>query len=273
MKSNSLIFRLFLIILLLTAWVFPALAASKSDRAKEKRWEEQIVDSLLVGEAVRLKAGNTTFLALYAEPTVDHSKGAVILLHGIGAHPAWPDVIEPLRMQLPEHGWYTLSLQMPILPNGRKDTDYPPLFPEVPARIQAGVDFLKSKGITNIVLAGHSLGAAMASYYLSTAPDRAVKTFVILSGGSGVPGDRRMDSLANFKHIRNINIIDVFGSEDRESVFKQLLSRKTVAKEVDKGRYLILKIKGANHFYRGRQKVLVQDLNTLLTEGMGGGLN
>jgi hypothetical protein len=90
MKSNSLIFRLFLI-LLLTAWVFPSLAASKSDRAKEKRWEEQIVDSLLVGEAVKLKAGDTTFLALYAEPATDRTKGAVILLHGIGAHPAWPD--------------------------------------------------------------------------------------------------------------------------------------------------------------------------------------
>jgi pimeloyl-ACP methyl ester carboxylesterase len=272
MKSNSLIFRLFLI-LLLTAWVFPSLAASKSDRAKEKRWEEQIVDSLLVGEAVKLKAGDTMFLALYAEPATDQSKGAVILLHGIGAHPAWPDVIDPLRMQLPEHGWYTLSLQMPILANGKKDSDYSPLFPEVPARIQAGVDFLKSRGITNIVLAGHSLGAAMASYYLSTLPDQAVKTFVILSGGSGVPGDKRMDSLANFKQIHNMNIVDVFGSEDREQIFKQLLSRKAVAREAHKGHYKILQIKGANHFYRGRQTVLVEELNTRLTQDMKVGLH
>ena len=189
MKSHTLLKKI-VILLLLAAWTFPSLAGSKSDRAKEGRWEAQIDDSLLVGEAVKLASGDTRFLALYAKPSSKPSKGAVILLHGRGAHPAWPDVIEPLRMQLPDLGWQTLSLQMPILANDKQDADYPPLFPEVPARIQAGVDFLKHQGVRNIVIAGHSLGATMASYYLSASPDRTVKTFVILSGGPGVAGDK-----------------------------------------------------------------------------------
>jgi len=96
-------------------------AASLSDRAKEARWERQIAPDLMVGDAVKLKAAGVEFLALYAAPSAKESKGAVIILHGNGVHPAWPDVIEPLRTQLPEHGWHTLSLQMPILQNGAKE--------------------------------------------------------------------------------------------------------------------------------------------------------
>jgi hypothetical protein len=108
-------FKYLLLIPLLFA--FTANAASESELAKEKRWEEQIVPSIMIGEDVKLTAHSVEFLALYAEPTTEQQKGAVILLHGIGVHPAWPDVIEPLRMELPEYGWHTLSLQMPILGN------------------------------------------------------------------------------------------------------------------------------------------------------------
>ena len=239
-------------------------AASKSDQYKEKRWESQIVDSLLVGEAIKLREHGNEFLGLYAKANSDNAKGAVILLHGQGAHPAWPDVIEPLRMELPEHGWHTLSLQMPILGNDAKETEYSPLFAEVPDRIQAGVEFLKSKGINNIVVAGHSLGATMGSYYLSMSPDQAVKTFVILSGGSRLDGDEKMDSLMNFKRIRNVHIIDVYGGEDNEGVYKQLISRTAISQDLHKNYYHNLKIKGANHFYRGKQVELIEALDKQL---------
>lgn len=133
MMAASLTSKYLLLIPLLFA--FTANAASKSDFAKEKRWEEQIVPSIMVGEEVKLTADGVEFLALYAEPTTEQQKGGVILLHGIGVHPAWPDVIEPLRMELPEYGWHTLSLQMPILGNEAENKDYAPLFAEVPARI------------------------------------------------------------------------------------------------------------------------------------------
>ena len=242
------------------------LAASKSDLAKEKRWEAQIVDSLLVGEGIKLNANGTDFLALYAKPSTQSGTRAVILLHGIGVHPAWPEVIDPLRMQLPDHGWHTLSLQMPILHNEATDVDYPPLFPEVLSRIQAGVDFLKSKGINHIVLAGHSLGSSMALSYLANKPDGTVKAVAILSGGGGVPGDKYADSLATFQKISNVEIIDVYGSMDHENVFKQLISRKSIGMKKHKQHYHVLKIEGANHFYRDRQDELVEALNKKLLQ-------
>jgi dienelactone hydrolase len=246
------------LVLSLSAFLLNANAASKSDRAKEKRWEEQIVPSIMVGDAIKLNADGVKFLALYTEPSTDKAKGAVIIMHGIGVHPAWPDVIEPLRMELPEYGWHTLSLQMPILENEAEDKDYPPVFPEVPSRIQAGVDFLKSKGVSTIVISGHSMGSAMASYYLASARDSLVKAYVIMGGGPGTPGDERADSLENFKKIKTINILDIYGSEDSKLVTKSIKKRGPIGKKVHGDRYQIIKIDGANHFYHGKQNELLK---------------
>ena len=81
-----------------------------SDLEKEKRWSQQIVDALLVGEAVQLDADGTAFLGIYTEASEGAGDRAVILLHGIGAHPDWPEITNPLRSELPEHGWSSLLL-------------------------------------------------------------------------------------------------------------------------------------------------------------------
>ena len=49
---------------------------------------------------------------------------------------------------------------------------------------------MKARGIKKIAIAGHSLGAAMASYYLVANPDPAVKAVAITSGGPGLPHGR-----------------------------------------------------------------------------------
>lgn len=258
----------FLLVMVFSFLISSASASSKSDLAKEKRWEEQIVPGLLVGEPVKLNADGTEFLALYAEPSTDKGRGAVIILHGIGVHPAWPDVIDPLRMNLPDHGWYTLSLQMPVLGNEAEDTDYPPLFPEVPLRIQAGVDYLKNKGITTIVICGHSLGSSMASYYMASHRDPAVKAYISVSGGPGVPGDQRMDTLGNVKKITDAKILDLYGSEDVERVLDNIAKRAPVARMRHGEKYLLEKIDGANHFYQGKQDELVKSVSEWLNKSV-----
>lgn len=251
-------FYMLLIAPLFALITVPVQAASLSDRAKEKRWEQQIVPDLMVGDAIKLNAGGVNFLALYTPPANGKSKGAVIILHGNGVHPAWPAVIEPLRTELPEHGWHTLSLQMPILPNGAVDKDYIPLFPEVPARIQTGVDFLKKKGIKHIVLTGHSLGTTMATYYLADARDPVVDTLVLISGGPGVITDRRMNEVVNLGRVRGVSVLDIYGTEDFPYVVDTVIKRKTLDLEKNGGHYTSLAIKGADHFYRDAEPALVQ---------------
>ena len=132
------------LIILLFYLITPVLHAS--DLAKEKRWADQIVDALITGDAEWLPVGNLKVLAIYTPSEIEPARGATIILHGIGVHPDWPDVIHPLRTRLPEAGWATLSLQMPILPNEASDIDYLPLLPEVAPRIDAAIDFLQAQG-------------------------------------------------------------------------------------------------------------------------------
>lgn len=260
MNSSTRLYQS-LIYFSLSLFLITANAASKSDQAKEKRWEQQIVPSILVGEDIHLKGDGISFLALYAEPTSDQVNGAVILIHGDGVHPAWPDVIDPLRMQLPDNGWHTLSLQMPVLHNDAKDAEYSPLYPEVLGRIQAGVDFLKAKGIHNIVLAAHSGGATMASYYMASHKDPAIKIFAIISGGFNLTSDAYMDSIEHFKKIKDVRIVDIYGSEDVQSVFDLIQKRNVLSIKMHKGQYQQIKVEGANHFYVGKQDALVTALS------------
>ena len=87
-------------LLSLLAVLFAPVEASNSDIAKEGRWAEQVEDGLLDGDVVWLDDGKgQQFLGVLTEGDVDSGR-AVLLVHGIGVHPNWPDVIYPLRAGL-----------------------------------------------------------------------------------------------------------------------------------------------------------------------------
>lgn len=258
--SLNLLYKTGLFILSAVLLSAPALA---SDSAKEKRWQTQIVDSLMVGEAITLQAGTTDFLALYAESTTPKTRGGIILLHGIGVHPAWPDVIEPLRTELPDHGWATLSLQMPILPNEATVKDYVPLLDEAPARIQAGIAFLRSKKIKNIAIVAHSLGAAMASAFLADNPNSGVRAFVGIGMGYS-DADLRLDNSVAIARLK-LPVLDIYGSRDLESVRRHAAKRLTAANKSSNKRYTQIKVDGADHFFNGMDNLLVKRVHGWLT--------
>ena len=93
-------------------------------------------------------------------------------------------------------------------------------------------------------------------------------TFAILGGGFGVPGDTYMDSLEHFKKIKNVKIVDVHGSEDRKPVLDVIKKRKVLSIKLHKNRYQLLKIEGANHFYRDKQDELTNSLSSWLDENI-----
>ncbi len=88
-------------------------AASEPDFARETRLADEIVDIILDGDPVWLKADGREFLSIYTE--ADDSSAAVVILHGGGFHRGWADAINPLRVGLVERGYSTLSLEMPVL--------------------------------------------------------------------------------------------------------------------------------------------------------------
>jgi len=239
------------------------LSSPASDTAKEKRWADQIVDTLIDGEAVWLTAGKAKILAIYTESAAQPAKGAVIVAHGTGVHPDWADVVNPLRVKLPEHGWSTLSIQMPILHNEAKEDDYAPLFPEIAPRMNAAVAYLKSKGIRRIVVAGHSLGSTMSAYYLAhnTNPVKGLVAIGTSGIGFSQPGLKFFDSLPR---LSKLPILDLYGSEDTKDVLGTVGQRMEIAKQSGNAHYTQVKVPGANHFFQGKETELAQQVSSWL---------
>ena len=229
-------------------------SANASDLAKEKRWSDAIEDTLMDGEVVWLNDGKSEFLGIMTEAGEDQQRAAIIM-HGTGIHPDWQLVISPLRIGLTDHGWHTLSIQMPILPNDAEYPEYAPLYDEVGPRIDAAIKQLKDEGINKIVLIGHSQGSAMGTYYLSqNKPD--ILGFV----GLGMPdltSDTRMMPSESLTKIK-IPVLDLYASDDLKSVLSTSQQRVAAAKKAGNTHYQQMIIKDTGHFFEGKEDELIQ---------------
>ena len=255
--SLKLTFNLnfWLLIVVISTALNPAYATN-SDTAKESRWAEQVIDGLLDGEEVWLPDGSGhEFLGVYT-PADGNPGQAVILVHGIGVHPNWPDVIYPLRAGLLEHGTTTLSLQMPILANEAEQSEYGNLFPELPNRFAAAIDFLSAEGYNNVTIVAHSMGASMAMYYLSRHFPEAVDSAVIIGMDAETDFDDKMEMLAKSR----VPILDLYGSQDLEPVLNSASQRNETGSGRSGYSYQQVQVEGANHFFQGHEEVLVQQV-------------
>jgi len=236
--------------------VTPCLAAS--DQEKEKRWAEQINDGLVEGETCQLKAGDTAFMGIFTEADDGPTGRAVIIVHGMGVHPDWADVIHPLRTGLIRHGWSTLSIQMPILPNDATLKDYLPLFDDVAPRIDAAIAMLKERDNKTIVLIGHSLGATMSAWYLAGKGKRALQGFVMI-GASSSEIDEKTNNVLSLGKI-TLPILDIYGSRDLDSVLATADARRKAARKARNKNYRQTEVEGADHFFTGMQDTLVRQV-------------
>ena len=231
-----------------------AINSHASDLAKEKRWVEQVVDSIMDGDAEMLNDGNSEFLSIYTAAAEDKGRAAIVM-HGTGIHPDWQQVIQPLRVGLTEHDWHTLAIQMPILHNEAEYIEYAPLYDEVAPRIEAAVKFLEDNGINNIVLIGHSQGASMTAYALSKSSFN-VTGFVAIGMGA-YANDERMNSIKALEKI-SIPVLDIFGSEDLEAVLSSINERAAAEKKAGNANYTQIKIAGAEHMFDGKEDELIK---------------
>lgn len=183
-----------------------AIAQALSDFKREKRWADEFVPSLVVGDAVRLRTGDgIEFLAIYTH--VVPAKAAVLLAHGPGLHPDH-GLTGELRISLADRGYATLSLQMPVLAADVEDSaGYAKLFPEATRRIATGMQFLRDKGADRIILVSHAMGSAMAHDYLRRGPAAPVLAWAALS----FYGEFR-DMEGNFP------ILDAYGAADYRGI-------------------------------------------------------
>lgn len=243
---------------LLTCSLFLALGGpvQASDKAKEQRWADQIVGMLIDGEAVWLGEGEDKFLGIYTEETTGEPKGTVIIAHGMGVHPNWQEVIYPLRTRLPEYGWSTLSIQMPVLSNDAEIMDYAPLIPEAAPRIELAARFLKDRHEGPTFLVAHSLGSIMSAAALAEKPSLPVDGFVAI-GMSSRELDPHLNTVAYLEKIE-LPVLDIFGSRDLEQVLSTREKRARATRKAGNDDYRQVQIEGADHFFVGLEDELVR---------------
>lgn len=227
-----------------------------SDLQREERWADQIVDAILVGEPVWLDASGHRFLTIFTRAEKTDVQRAVLLVHGVGVHPDWPDVINPLRERLPDHGWATLSLQMPVLDTETDVNGYYPIFPEVLPRIDAGLQFLRNQGYRSVVIAGHSLGSQMAAYWLAQSDATEIKGMI----GIGMSGAEQGGHGATPDYLATITVpvLDIYGEHDLKSVTQTLVAKAAAAKRAGNTGYTQVEVAGADHMFQGEDDALIE---------------
>ena len=237
-----------LLALLMLVLALPAWAISDYDR--EKRWADQIVPGLMVGEAVWLEQPNGhKFLTLYTE--AQKPRGAIVLAHGRGWSPDY-ELYGILRTKLAEQGYTTLAIQLPVLGGGAKIGDYMATYPDAIERFQIAGRYLSDKGYKNIAIVSHSLGATMANQYLITVDKTPVKAWVFVGIING------LEEMFRIK----IPVMDVFGGKDWEITQVGAYERK---KQIDKvpGSEQVV-VPNALHFFEGREDELVSIITGFL---------
>jgi hypothetical protein len=142
---------------------------------------EQAVAGQQAKEVVWLDADQNRFFGLFTDTPATAARGAALILPDADANPDWAKVVRPLRLGLPELGWISLGLQLPVRQAETTSADYTTLLPEAEARIQAGLNFLQSKPAPDRVLIGYGFGALALVHFLARQPATSVRAAVIIN--------------------------------------------------------------------------------------------
>jgi pimeloyl-ACP methyl ester carboxylesterase len=239
----------FFVLVLLCHFLFLQKAFSQ-DYAREKRWADEIVPGLVIGDAVWLQQKNGhKFLTLYTQAS--NPKGAVIIAHGRGWSPDY-ELYGTLRTRLADLGYTTLSIQLPVLPSTAILGLYVPLYPDARERFQLAVDFLKAKGFRNIAIVSHSLGATMANQYLIRTDDTSVRAWVFV----GI-----LQGLEEMYRIK-IPVLDIYGGNDWTVTMWGGPERLAQLRQHPGSAQVI--VPKATHFFEAQEETLIRHITAFL---------
>ena len=221
--------------------------ASAQDYAREKRWADEIVPAIVVGDPVyiqqtRGRNPSHKFLALFADAPGAKTKTAIVLAHGVGVHPDH-GLIGSLRSKLNDAGFATLSIQMPVAGADAKVEDYyPVVFDEAAERLAASARWLQAKGYRQIVLLSHSMGAWMANEYLINNDTVPYNAWICI----GVTG--RILSPSSVK----LPTLDLYGENDLEPTRRAAPLRRMMKLFMPSGSEQV-EVAGADHYFAGKE--------------------
>ena len=249
MKSPGLFVALF---------ALTALMAGAQDYAREKKWADEILPAVVVGDPVYLQQARGKepahrFLGLYAE--APGAKTAIVLVHGVGVHPDH-GIIGSLRVKLNDAGYTTLSIQMPVAgAEAKLDDYYPVVFEEAAERIASAGRWLREKGTKQIALLSHGMGAWMANEYLINAEATPYAAWVCM----GVTG--RILGPGSIK----VPTLDIYGEHDLEPARRAIPLRRMMKLFMPSGSVQV-EVPGADHHYAGKENEAAAEIVRFLRD-------
>lgn len=223
-------------------------AFANSDYAREKRWAEEILPAIIVGDPIYLTQKNQhQFLGIYAQ--AENATTGLVIVHGMGLHPDW-GMINTLRQELYDYGYTTLSIQMPVLAADAGHELYPALFSEAAERLQIAVAYLRKAGHKRIAIVSHSNGSRMSRVYMAGNPSH-VNAWAALSLTQG-------DSFEGIK----APVLDLYGEHDLPHVLTAASKRKASLNGNALSRQKV--VSGADHFFAGHEGEMIDNVKEFL---------
>ncbi len=224
-----------------------------ADYAREKKWADEITPGIVVGDPVYLegRAGHK-FLTIYT--AAPNAQAGLVIVHGIGVHPDH-GLIGTLRSALADHGYTTLSVQMPVLAAEASAEEYLSTFGEAGERLQVAVDFLQAKGYKKIAIVSHSMGSSMTHAYFASTPSAPVNAWVCI----GLGGED------DFRHM-TFPVLDLYGENDLAAVLQGAERRTASIKEVPRSQQVMAP--QADHFFTNQRAELVRYVRDFLDKAL-----
>ncbi|MCV2401526.1 alpha/beta hydrolase family protein [Marinomonas sp. C2222] len=237
-----------------------------------------LISKGLTHQVVELEANGTTFLTLHREASTSETQGCVVLLHSDNQHPNWPDAIAPLRNALPQHGWCTLSIEIPDIINRMSITEIPssataeegvdsealPNEEDVFSRINAVIEKTKEDNAEQLILLGHKTGAAYALKYLAQEPTSAAgAVFIDMEVPSGVA----QYDLAQYIKQLPLPALDYYlESQNRHPRFIAWRKQASNQREEVQGEYILFSAIPDNGIGDDRTQKLIQRVRGFLKQ-------
>jgi len=233
----------------------PSLAGVGADAARERRWADEIVTQLVVGDAVWLATPrHDAVLALFTEP-VEKTDRAIVVVHGMGVHPDW-SLIGLLRMELAQLGFATLSVQMPVLGAQAQRADYTAVFPDAGERLDAAIDWLRARDYARIAVVSHSMGSAMVNAWISRQKSPEINAWVPVG------------LLVDFATPPRLPVLDVIAERDFPEAIAA--AKKRVQRLRKDGCSSSLVVPGADHYFGTATPRLAAAIKPFLDRALGG---
>ena len=217
-STKKLIFRL------VCALVLPALSVP-AGAAAQPAWSEALPqDPRLAADVGWLEIGQEKAMYLYKPSAGAVDRGTAVLLHDLRAHADWPQIVRPLRENLPRQGWATLSLQLPPIGDTVEPQAY---YQAVAARISAALALASKQSDQPLMLIGAGTGANAALWYLANNPKNPVRGLVAVSLRP-MPEQATPDPKTLFAAMDK-PVLEVFAERDHPSVLAGIANRESLA--------------------------------------------